>query len=277
MTFYQILKSFYQANKAHYQNLKEQRNLATLKESDASEVYEKVHQKAAPTFVLSTGRCGTKLLTNIFATHEGIKVYHNPHPEFTWHTKYAFEHQSNRSEIVKMMFDVARYELIRNAYINNNIFIETNNRVTFFAHQIAKLYPNAKFIHLIRQPVDFVKSGMVRNWYSEQDIYDEGRIKDVENPESWESYSVEEKIAWLWKSTNDFIETFKEDHEVLTITSEDLFSNTKSVRQLLEFLELPSIPLSTLKKYLSNPVNESKKEIFLTTAQIQSIKDITDK
>ncbi|SMO83127.1 sulfotransferase family protein [Gracilimonas mengyeensis] len=276
MTLLEILKSFYEANKEHYELLKKQSNVAHLEHLEASEIYSKVHSKAGPVFVLSTGRCGTKLLTQILTENKQLEVHHEPYPTFTWHCKYAFENHANKPETVRMMFDVARYELIRDAYLNKKTYVETNNRITFFAHQLAELYPHARFVHLIREPVSFVKSGLSRNWYSGKEIYDEGRITDTENPDTWGSYSQAEKIAWLWKATNSFIEDFKKEQEVFTLYSRQLFSDPTAVNELLEFLELPHLTSTTLQKHQATPVNKNKKDLTLSDPQIQSIKDITE-
>lgn len=275
MTFLQVLKSFYKANIDHYNTLKEQSSASHLIDLDANELYQTVHSESTPVFILSTGRCGTKLLTKILSEIKKLDVHHQPYPEFSWHGKYAYEQFDVHPEKLKLIFDAARYEMIRDTFLNKKVFVETNNRITFFAHQIAELYPNARFIHLIREPVSFVKSGLARNWYSGKELYDEGRIIDHNNPQEWAKYTAEEKIAWLWRTTNEFVNDFKKGCNVLTVRSKDLFTDPDIANKILNFIDQESISVDHLKKILSQPVNKTKKNILLTEEQIERIDDIT--
>lgn len=276
MNLKQILESFVSVNKDHFEHLKAQSKASRLENYEAQDLYDQVHKNSSPVFVLSTGRCGTMLLTKILSSFSELEVYHEPYPEFVWHNKYAYENYSENTHSVSMMFDVARYEMIRTAFLNNKTYIETNNRITFFAHQIADLYPNAKFIHLIREPVSFVKSGFSRNWYRGKTIYDEGRITDQARNEKWNNYETIEKIAWLWGATNDFILDFKSQTgaPVFEISSTQLFNSTEKVQQLLSFLNLDSINAKTLEKLLKKPINSSRSKTHFSEEEIGKIESV---
>ncbi|MDZ7690395.1 MAG: hypothetical protein U5K69_04470 [Balneolaceae bacterium] len=112
----------------------------------------------------------------------------------------------DQPEIVSKIVDAARYEQIRNAWLLDKKYIETNNRITFFCYALSELFPKSQFIHLVRQPEAFITSGLARDWYSNSVLHDEGRIKPTDN----ELQQVE-KIAWLWNETNHFIEQFKRE------------------------------------------------------------------
>jgi hypothetical protein len=170
------------------------------------------------------------------------------------------------------MIDAARYEYVRNAFIRNELFVETNPRITFFAHQLAALFPKAKFIHLIRHPVDFIASGMARNWYIEGRIRDEGKIKP-ENGTEWEQWSEADKIAWLWQETNAFIEEFKKQGgkgRTLTVRAEDLFKDSKVSREISVFIGLEPLPGKVSKKLISKRVNvqRGKEKLNLPSATL---------
>lgn len=276
MNLSEILKSFISVNKEHFELLKAQSKASRLENYEAQDLYDLVHKNSSPVFVLSTGRCGTMLLTKILSTFSGAEVYHEPYPEFIWHNKYAYENHSINPLTVSMIFDAARYEMIRLAFLNNKTYIETNNRITFFAHQIAELYPNAKFIHLIREPVSFVKSGFGRNWYHGKTIYDEGRIIDHTGVERWRKYETIEKIAWLWGTTNDFILDFKSQTTapIFEISSKQLFNNAEKVQQLLSFINLDSLNIKTLEKLLKKPINSSRSKTHFNEEELEKIESV---
>lgn len=275
MTLKDIIKSFISINKAHYQQLKRGGSIAHLEQIAAHQVYPLVHTESSPVFVLSTGRCGTKLMTEVLSAYDYFSVHHEPYPEFSWHSKYAYEHYQSKHNELMMMFDAARYELIRDAHLTNRQYVETNNRITFFAYQIADLFPAARFIHLYREPYAFIKSGLQRNWYSNTEIYDEGRIR-AEDADLWKSYSTEQKIAWLWVATNEFIEKFKTSYpdRVLSVASSKLFSDTKTWESLTTFMGHPIANLQNLADKLNKPVNTSRKSIPLSNKATKEIRDV---
>lgn len=246
------------SQKEFVDNLKLQKKISDYaKNNSVVELYSKVHNDYSPVFVLSTGRSGTAFLTNMLEADKSLKVFHEPDPVFSYHTKFAFENYKKNPDVVKAMFDTARYELIRNTFIEKKRYVETNNRISFFAFQLAELFPKAKFIHLVRNPSSFIKSGLARDWYSNHSIFDEGRISKGGN--DWNSKSPIEKIGWLWNETNSFIEEFKKQQEgVHFVKAEDLFSSAEEQIKIFEFLELKKPSNSELQKRTSKKVNKGK-------------------
>ena len=72
---------------------------------DYTELYDIVHKESEPCFVLSTGRCGTALLTKIFEQHSDIDVHHTPTPELVYYSKLAHENQKSMSNEIKYLVD----------------------------------------------------------------------------------------------------------------------------------------------------------------------------
>ena len=219
-----------------------------------------------PVFVLSTGRCGTEFLTKILNKIIGFDVYHSPKPEMIFFTKYAYANYNKATEEIKNILKAARLELILESYLRNRRYIETNNLITFFAYAAAEVFPRAKFIHLVRHPASFVRSGIRRNWYSGDNLHDLGRIKPLRNSENFNRMSKIEKIGWLWNETNQFIENFKknidENRRILFMKSEDMFTNIDRLQDIFQFLEV-----NVERKYLVNqisrkPVNRQKSGDF---------------
>lgn len=270
-----ILRRWWNQNRQFFRDERERRAIYTYKDPDIDKLHDRVLREASPCFVLSTGRAGTALFTKILSQHKGVHVEHNPVPELTFHSAYAYSHWQQKPEICKAMIDVARYEYVRNAFIRKQTFVESNPRITFFAHSLAELFPKAKFIQLIRHPADFIASGMARNWYIEGRIRDEGKIKP-ENPDEWKKWSQEEKIAWLWQETNAFIEAFKKQCEkdrVLTIRAEDFFSDEKVSAEMARFIGLEPLPDSDLAKLIRKPVNaqRSKSRVELSASTLEKM------
>ena len=252
-----LLKEWFEFNTKYWKALKIRAKLhGHLKDSDV--LPEDVLAQAAPVFVLSTGRVGTMLLTRLFELEKGLHIEHEALPEMLYTGKLAYADPSN-IEFTKGAFMAGRYEAIRDCQLQNLRYVETNNRLTFFAPAMAALFPNAKFIHLLRHPDSFVSSGIQRNWYTGKTITDEGRIAPAKNSGIERQ---QDKIAWLWNATNSFIEDFKEGagkDRTLTVRSEDLFSNTEEAERILNWLDFKADKTS-IQKVLNRPVNTSRKK-----------------
>ncbi len=247
------------ANKQALKHLVRNKKLDLKTSVDYNKLYDEVHEKSSPCFVLSTGRCGTHLLTKLLSKHKKLDVYHEPTPQLIYYSKYAFENTRMKKDELKLLVDGARYEYIRNSYLLDLHFVETNNRITFFAHQLAELYPNSKFIHLVRNPISFVKSGLNRDWYTGRNAHDEGRIK--KNDDQWNSFSASQKVAWLWENTNRFVEEFKnavDDNRHLTIRSEDLFGKKEIASSIFDFIGTEPISPNLIEKTITKPTNVSR-------------------
>lgn len=267
----EIIEAGWQNQKDFFTQLKIRKKLNDYaQKNDITLLYGKVHREFDPVFVLSTGRCGTAFLTQLLKADKTYVAFHEPVPEFFFHTQVAYKEYKTNPDKIAAMFDVARYEIIRNTFIADKKYIETNNRITFFAFQIAELYPNAKFIHLVRNPESFIKSGLGRNWYSGKSLYDEGRITS-ENFEYWNSLSQIEKIGWLWNETNQFAENFKLKfpNRIQTVKAEDLFTKTETQQSVFKFI-CAEIPSESILKKFNKKTNEGKK-IDLNDIELQQI------
>lgn len=224
-----------------------------------------VHEKARCCFVLSTGRCGTKLLTNLLGLSSKVECEHTPLPELTYFSKLAYERGLEHKNKFQLGIDMARYELIRNTFLKNQLYVETNNRITFFAPFLAKVFKKSKFIHLVRHPANFVRSGIRRNWYSGKNSHDAGRIVSC-GTLNWNQMTKIEKIAWLWNETNQFIEDFKTNigdvNRVMFVKAEDLFFKTETSLRIFEFLKVEPPLEKKISKVIKNPMNVQKEGKF---------------
>lgn len=224
-------------------------------------------QNARPCFVLSTGRSGTLMLTRLLESSQQVMAVHQPRPELIRPSKLAYEHIAKSPDVFREVFKSAREEYLLDAMRRQKTFVETNNRITFFAPVIKAVFPRSVFIHLVRHPGDFVRSGIRRGWYSGTHDHDIGRIipTDSELTQKWPDLTQIERIAWLWNETNRFIEEFKTSlppEEVLLIRAEDLFAEVSIVKQIFDFLHLGDLSDKAVSNVLKRPANVQKKGAF---------------
>lgn len=270
MNLKDLVRQFIATQTSFWSDLKDKRYIHTLNR-DFNHLYKEVRKNAAPIFVLSTGRCGTMLLTEILRSSKYLVPVHEPFPELSYHSALAFEEpQKNNGH--KAAIDTARYESIRNAYLLDKRYVETNNRITFFAYYLAELYPEAKFIHLVRNPKHFIESGVLREWYSGKNLFDEGRIRDEQ---LFKTFNHHQRIAWLWAQTNQFSEEFSQAHpkKCFLLRSEDLFRGSKEVVEVLRSLGINDISEDVIQNNVKTKVNQSK--IRLSSISNHSVKDVS--
>lgn len=257
MKWQEILALWWQQQKRFLPELKAQaKRYGQIQ--DASSLPQRVLQESAPLFVLSTGRAGTQYLTNLFNELPGFHAEHEPQPELLYTSRWAYEHQGETA-LLEAAFLAARYELLRNAYLADLRYVETNNRLSFLAAGIARCLPKAKFIHLVRHPEAFVRSGLQRRWYANDHLTDEGRLQ---LPDALHHRQTEEKIAWLWNETNMQIAAFGETigpERFLEIQSEQLFQEMAVNKALFSFIDCAFPGEAFIRQHQVQPKNKSRK------------------
>lgn len=220
-----------------------------------------------PCFVLSTGRTGTLLLNRLLRLSPEVLALHQPGPELVRSSRRAYEEMDSKKEVFLETFKSCREELVLKAAVRSQVYTETNNWITFFAPVIPAVFPKAVFIHLVRHPADFVRSGIRRGWYSGKHDYDIGRIipRAGSLKDKWDGLTIIEKIGWLWNETNQFIENFKLQiggDKCLFVKSEELFSDPEIVRKIYSFINLEGFKRNSIKRLIKKPVNVQKEGEF---------------
>jgi hypothetical protein len=229
-------------------------------------------------FVLSTGRVGTKTLAALASLSNKIVALHEPTPKL-----YGLSSQCYRSnmgtvcdEIFAEAFMTARRERFRYALSIGKGYFESSPQVTFLAPVIRNALPQAKFIHVVRDPKAFVRSGMRRGWYSNHPM-DNTRLKPLNKSKDykyWEQWDSVEKICWLWKETNVWINRFMKTlplEQKLFLRSENIFLNKKEeMNSFFDFLNIPRPSDKWIKIILSKELNAQK------TGDFQEVSDWSD-
>ncbi len=217
-------------------------------------------------FALNTGRCGSMTLAKVLAQHPQITALHEPIPRLIEFSPMAYVHPN--SDQTRLVIYVARNDLIGTVNGQGKLYVETANKLTFFAYALARLYPQSKFIHLMRHPVDVIKSGIRRKWYDGHS-WDVGRITPQSgrvNGAGWQELPVSHKVAWNWVETNRFIFEFMDTlppHRKMTLRLEEM---EKTLPELWRFLEVPPLANPRIEPWNAGPRYGIKAEFepFLT-------------
>lgn len=243
------------------------RDLLTVqRKSDKPNGYGRYHLRkdTGPAFfTLSSGRCGTKTLAHILNIATNARVYHHPMPYLVDETLQAYHDIRDK----RQTFWRARRSVIQDAWKDDLIFGELDHNMTPFATTIAEDIPEAKFIVLVRNPWDFVRSGMRRNYYNGHP-WDSGRLRpEPHHPdfERWHTMSRFQKVCWLWNETYQRILHYLEDlpeNRYTVIRFEDLIDNPETAEQLFHFLGLDGYDAGAVQSVLSRPLNKQTQGAF---------------
>ncbi|HSB57701.1 MAG TPA: sulfotransferase [Nitrosopumilaceae archaeon] len=167
----------------------------------------------------------------------------------------------------------SKIEVVKN--ITEHLDREKNHRFLNKAPQnskrlfaIKKIFPDAKFIQIIRDPRAVISSMIERH-------RNEGQFNlgiPVKDKEKYEKLSFVEKWAWQYKEIMEAIYEFSKSYEnnLYVVIYEDLISDpNKELKKILEFCELPlpkknMVPpiLDTKSKWKENLTDEDQKKIL---------------
>lgn len=279
-------RQFRQANRSFLRNLSGEsdpiKNANTITDRRSSDDWKQLQ----PVWVLSTGRTGTNTLTKLLNCSPFLDVRHEPAPELFAFSYDYYSGAIDRKTALRSLIYL-RDEIVFRSFRDGFIYIETNNRLTYLADLLLELYPRSKFIFIHRDPYQFIRSGMRRDYYSGH-LLDSARI--IPNPSNeyadrWEAMSTLEKVAWNWATVNEvclnFIERLPAEQQMV-FSSERLFNaDLKLMENLFNFCGSSQYhpPAKNIKRVLDKKHNVQKKGSFprpkeWTAQQISNVNSI---
>ncbi|MDT7935188.1 MAG: sulfotransferase [Sphingomonadaceae bacterium] len=155
-------------------------------------------------FVLSTGRVGSQTLAALYALSPHAHAEHEPSPVLTYASFEAYRDRCESPHWRTLVYG-ARDETVLNAAARGRVYVETNNRLTYLAPALADAFPDSRFIHLHRDPLAVIRSGMARGYFVDNG-WDYARIRPrLAEPDAalWPRMSQIERCAWWWARVND--------------------------------------------------------------------------
>ena len=129
------------------------------------------YKDASTIWTITTGRSGTRTLARIASQFAGIAAAHEPFPELTYPGRLAIE---GNWEADPVTMHLARGRLVEGAYTRQQHYLECALNLSHLADDISRAFVGARFIHLHRDPREFVRSALSKHWFagaSTQDHY----------------------------------------------------------------------------------------------------------
>lgn len=220
--------------------------------------------KTKPVFVIGTGRCGTRCIYKMLKNIDQIDIFHEyaAIPMSKIAVLYHMEKISTEEAISRLhlLLEPAIY------YSNKSQWITCDNRISWLIKPLIQMFPNASFIHIIRNGLKTTSS-----FYNKltNDVYDDESVRIMYNylynnqlipphekkywwtlPNKqteayrfvykWNRY---QRICWHWQHCNNTIKkdlAYIHPSQKLMLKLENLTNqnNTKGLEQLLEFVHV---------------------------------------
>ncbi|ADL13648.1 sulfotransferase [Acetohalobium arabaticum] len=218
-------------------------------------------------FIISTGRTGTKFFAKFLDEFSDIYSIHEPEPDSTL-VRLAIDYARRK---ISKQNAIEKVEQIRRAMCKDvkrkkaSSYIESNNRLFSLIPVLREVFEDIKIIHIVRDGRDYVRSGMSRDWYVEEDDAYRLQANYFEEDKyynQWTNMTRFEKISWMWQKKDKFIyRSVKKADDSITVKFEDIFKDEdyKGLYRIAEYINLPENELKQMiDKMMNKRVNSTK-------------------
>ena len=258
------------------------------------------YRKTRPIFIVGSGRSGSKMLCELLnqinrveSNHEYMCTHIQPLA-----VKYYMKILS-REKVLKQLGSIYSSAI---EYSKKPIWIDSSNKVSWVIDILFELFPNARFVHIVRDGRKVVSSfynklnnecyddksvSILTKWYNNPDKYIEPPpekkywwgipIKGNKYYHRFKKFDQFERICFHWgEVTRTIVKEFNNlpDKSFITLKLEDIISKKKKLKLLLKFIGIKYHP--EYYKILKRPQNIIKKEDKkLTPKQKKKFYDIS--
>ena len=191
-----------------------------------------------PVFIIGFPRSGTTLLDTLLRGHPGIEVTE----ETDAVPRMVNQLSGNGDERMDSLADLADQDVenLRKTYFNalarharpdsNTMLIDRFALNIVYAGEIVRIFPQARFILLLRHPADCVLSCFMQTFYETSANASFFTLED--------SAHLYDRVFGLWRQYTDLLQL-----NVLQVKYEDLVADAESTcRRILDFLDAPWHP-----------------------------------
>lgn len=117
-------------------------------------------------FVLSCGRSGSKAIANFLNKHQDIDFFHDSFPHiYPWSNEVLYQTEDPTAVKEKLY---ALYNAMD--FGSKSVHGQSDQKLAPLVPLLDTLFPNAKYIWLIRSAKSFVKSSYQRGWFSNSEF-----------------------------------------------------------------------------------------------------------
>jgi hypothetical protein len=168
-------------------------------------------------FILSTGRSGSKSIAEFLSLSGQVTCLHEPEPTLVEESRKYLYGEYDNQEMVSLLKNT------RVPVINGKEYGESNNRLSYIIPALSDAFNDCKFIWLVRDGREVVKSFYSLGWYDDEvskksvwtmNFIEAPKTGDMSIAE-WGQLDPFARCCWYWTFTNNRIndELFKIDKD----------------------------------------------------------------
>lgn len=223
-------------------------------------------------FIVSTGRTGTQFLAHFFSEKiNNVKSVHEPFPSRRFRIlSNMYREGKVGKQTLKTIFKWSRKDLFKTKNQDYNFYIESNNFLYGYSGVINEMIKDAKIIHIVRDPRDYIKSHLNHGVFKGKKLLAKKYLpywfmdvtKEVTTNKKLNQYEI---LAARWLIVNKFIEdSCKENPNYKMFKYEDIFGPNKNdyLHEMASFMGLPADQIVFSENY--EKLNVGKKNIAKT-------------
>ena len=227
--------------------------------------YEMEWKELQCVFMLSTGRTGTQTMARVLDLSPRVLAEHEPNPRLVKSTFNAYMEVGEEGWLNRWTdFALAvRDDFVLEANAKGQVYVESNNRLTYIAPAVLEAFPASKFVFSHRDPYQVILSGMKRGAYAGPNMaWNFARIrprKGEAHYDAWDSMIPLEKEAWRWAQINsmsiDFFGALPANR-ALELPAKRLFSGSSDVfKEMFDFVDVPCPSMEEINQVMGKKMN----------------------
>lgn len=224
-------------------------------------------------FILSTGRTGTKFFEDYFnATSQEAFCLHEPKPSrrFKFLSNKYLQGKVTDSEVADS-FEKGRVEMLSG--VRGSHYIESNNFIFGCIKPLNQKFEDIRILHIVRNPVKYTFSHLGHGFWNGHKKFFAKHVpywlEDLKlDKEQRKDPHVILVARWIY--VNRQIGEYSKSNQYMLVRFEDLFGKDKTfgsevLNGTRDFLGLEEFKQENNIPYLSSPKNVSKKSVAVTS------------
>mgnify|MGYP001302492982 FL=1 len=242
-------------------------------------------------FILGSGRCGTYSFYKALSRVKNIEAYHEFFFEPTLRIANLYHMKRiSKKEIIHFLKKNHLYSITNST---KKIWVDSSNALPWIADVLVELFPDAKFVHLIRNGKKVVSSFYNKHrdiMYNKRDILKLIKFLNKKNKyissekKYWRPIPIDDyqklkeflnksqfsKICNYWSEINlKIYHSIQKAKNRKTFMFEDI-KKKKKLFELIRFMGIRKYDFDIIKKSFQKPVNVTiPKNIYLKNSQIK--------
>lgn len=215
-------------------------------------------------FLITPGRSGTKTLIQYLQRNSDLFAIHAPTPWLATVGSLFWKNEVG-VEGAKWAYYSSRESYLQMAYEMGLTFVDGDCKNLPLLPALADFFPNSKFVHVLRNPVKFVCSGLDRGYYTEKDAILWGHL--LNDPQVFKANSFKQQVELIsdfWESSNKIAEDIKNkvgSSRYVLLKSESMFSDGAQIYKTFDYLGIGKFN-KVEKGNLSVMNNNKKRSVY---------------